>query len=66
MEFELWNNWVLMALLTPMLWAVCCVIDVCLVGEEVYKHPSDGAIISGLFCIIPILFIMATHQGRFK
>jgi uncharacterized membrane protein len=31
-----------------------CVIDVCFVGEGVYRDPLDGPLIAGLFCILPL------------
>ena len=52
-----------MALLTPALWSIACVIDVCFVGENTYKSPFDGAIVSGLFCIVPILIILSQLSG---
>lgn len=61
--FQPWNNWMAMALLTPALWAIACVIDVCFVGENTYKSPFDGAIVSGFFCIIPILIILFQLSG---
>jgi len=60
MELDVWNNWMLMALLTPALWVVSCIIDVCFVGERIFRFPSDGPIISGLFCVLPF-FVLATE-----
>jgi len=50
--------------LTPALWALCCMIDICLVGGGAYHEPSDGTSISGLFSA-PVLLIalpLAPHE----
>ncbi|HNP61645.1 MAG TPA: hypothetical protein PKM72_12450 [Nitrospirales bacterium] len=65
MELDVWNNWMSMALLTPALWAVSCIIDVCFVGERIFRFPSDGPIISGLFCVLPF-FVLATEVGGWE
>ncbi|WP_454063296.1 hypothetical protein [Candidatus Nitrospira salsa] len=59
MNFILWNNWLLMAWLTPAFWAVSCLIDVRCIGERVFRYPSDGPIISGLFCVLPLALLFA-------
>lgn len=65
MEFDLWNNWMAMAMMTPALWAVSCIIDVCFVGERIFRYPSDGPIISGLFCVLPV-FVLLTEIGGWE
>ncbi|MFK7996499.1 MAG: hypothetical protein AB8B87_20340 [Granulosicoccus sp.] len=50
---EILNNWLLMAVITPTFWAMACVLDSCLIGSNVYRKASDGAIVSCLFCIAP-------------
>ncbi|WP_447969061.1 hypothetical protein [Nitrospira sp. M1] len=57
MNFILWNNWLLMAWLTPAFWAASCLIDVCCISERVFRYPSDGPIISGLFCVLPLALL---------
>jgi len=54
---DLSQNWLLMAVLTPTFWAICCVLDCCLIGNKIYRKPSDGAIVSSLFCLAPLLFL---------
>ena len=63
MDVGLWNNWLLMALLTPALWAVSCVIDTCFVGERIFRDPSDGPVISGLFCVLPLFTAFSKIDG---
>ena len=55
---ELSQNWLLMALLTPTLWAVNCLVDSCLVGGRVYRKAADGAIVSCLFGALPVLAVL--------
>lgn len=52
---ELWNSWVAMSLLSAAAWGLSCVIDVCFVGEGIYRKPVDGVLIAGLFCALPFL-----------
>lgn len=57
MTLQLTENWFAIALITTAAWALSCVIDACFVGEGIFEQPSDGPVISGLFCLIPaILF----------
>ncbi len=58
------GNWVLMAFITPVAWALCCLIDSCLVGKEVYKTPLDGTVVSGLFCLVPILIVLVSPTAE--
>ena len=57
---ELWDNWLFMALLVPTTWALSCILDICFVSNRIYRSPSDGPIIAGFFCVLP-LFAIATH-----
>lgn len=50
----LWNSWIYMSLLSAAAWGLSSVIDVCFVGEGIYRKPSDGALIAGLSCIVPL------------
>lgn len=52
---EIWNNWVLMGLLAAAAWALSCVVDVCFIGEGIYREPVDGPLTAGVFCVIPLL-----------
>lgn len=52
---EIWNNWVLMGLLAAAAWALSCVVDVCFIGEGIYREPVDGPLTAGVFCIVPLL-----------
>jgi len=49
----MFDNWVMMALSAAAAWALSSVVDVCFVGNGIYKKAWEGAAISGLFCIIP-------------
>ena len=52
------DHWLLFALAASSLWAIGCVADVCLIGKRIYRQPSDGAVISGVFCIIPVILLL--------
>ncbi len=52
----LWNNWLIIAFLAPMLWALVNLIDVYFV-KDIYQDEYDGAIISGFFQIAPWLLV---------
>ena len=62
-EMDLWNNWIVMALITPALWAVSSIIDICFVGERIFRFPSDGPIISGLFSLLPVCVLGSQISG---
>jgi len=51
------SHWLLVSFLAPMFWALVNVIDVYFVGG-VYRDELDGTIITGLFQIVPIIFIL--------
>lgn len=44
-----------MALAAAAAWALSSVLDVCFVGDGVYREPADGPVIAGLFCLVPLL-----------
>lgn len=48
----LWDNWFLLALCAPALWAIVNLIDVYFV-EDIYDGPLDGLMLSGFFQIVP-------------
>ena len=52
---EIWNNWVLMGLFAAAAWALSCVVDVCFIGEGIYREPVDGPLTAGVFCVVPLL-----------
>src|SRR5260221_4158500 len=47
-------SWFYLALLAPFLWAIVVLIDDNLI-HHVYKSPYYGAIISGLFGVVPLI-----------
>ena len=59
---ELTRHWLLMALLTPTLLAIDCLVASCLIGRRVYRTPSDGAIVSCLFCLLPAMAIVLAYD----
>ena len=63
-DMELSQNWLLMALLTPTLLAIDCLVASCLIGRKIYRAPSDGAIVSCLFCLLPAMAILGWHRGE--
>lgn len=52
---ELWSSWIAIGLISAAAWGLSCVIDVCFVGEGIYRKPEDGPIVAGLFCVVPFL-----------
>ena len=52
---ELWGNWIAMGLISAAAWGLSCVIDVCFVGEGIYRKAEDGPVVAGLFCLVPFL-----------
>lgn len=50
------HYWLLITFIAPTLWAVTNIIDVYFV-ESVYRDEYDGTIISGLFQILPWIFV---------
>ena len=49
----IFDNWMIMALGAAAAWAISSVVDVCFVSNGIYKRAVDGAVISGLFCLLP-------------
>ena len=54
------DHWFFMAMMTPLIWAVCCLLDIGFVCNRIYKIAMDGPVISGLFSILPVLMVVAT------
>ena len=50
----MWDSWIAMSLIAAGGWALSSVIDVCFVGDGIYSEPSDGPVIAGLFCALPV------------
>lgn len=59
----LMENWILLAILTPTLWAMGCILDSCLVGCKVYQHASDGAVVSCFFCVLPAALVIVVDAS---
>ncbi len=57
------EHWLIMALLTPALWAVGALVDSCLIGARIYRKAIDGAIVSCLFCMLPVVAIIVTQPS---
>ncbi len=57
------ENWLIMALLVPAFWAMACLIDACLVGNQTYRKPLDGAIVSCLLCAVPTVLVLYGIPG---
>lgn len=51
---EVWDNWIAIGLISAAAWGLSCVIDVCFVGEGIYREPVEGPLVAGLFCIVPL------------
>jgi len=52
---ELLDNWIILGLFAAGAWAMSSLLDVCFVGEKIYRDPLDGPAIVGLFCLFPAL-----------
>ena len=51
----LWNNWLLIALIPPLLYAVVALFDAWFVDREIYPSARDATIISTLFGSLPLI-----------
>ncbi len=51
----LWESWFAIGLLSVAAWGLSCVIDVCFVGEGIYRKPVDGVVVAGAFFAVPLL-----------
>jgi len=60
---DILQNWIVMAILTPTLWAIGCLIDSTLVGNKTYETPVDGTLVSCLFCLAPALLIVGIDHS---
>lgn len=60
MSFALVDNWIGMALIATGAWAFSCVVDVCFVGNGVYRKASDAPFVVGLFCLVPAMLSAVT------
>ncbi len=47
------DNWIIMALVATGAWALSCIVDVCFVGNGIYRKASDGPLVAGIFCLVP-------------
>ncbi len=55
------NNWLLLALIAPFLWALVVLIDDNLL-RKVYRSAGFGAMVAGLFGIFPFLYLGITND----
>jgi len=54
----IWNNWLLVALIPPILYAVVALVDACLVDRGIYVGPREATIMSALFGALPLLLLI--------
>lgn len=54
-----WNNWLLIALIPPLLYAVVALFDAWFVDRQIYPSARDATIISALFGALPLLLPLA-------
>ena len=52
------NHWLVFASIAPASWAVGCLLDILFIERRLYKSPRDGAIISGLFALVPAMLFL--------
>ncbi len=55
------NNWLLLALIAPFLWALVVLIDDNLL-RKVYRSAGFGAMVAGLFGLFPFLYLSITND----
>ncbi|MFK7831339.1 MAG: hypothetical protein AB8B57_16315 [Congregibacter sp.] len=55
MPLTLLDDWIFVGLLAAAAWALSCVIDVCFVGDGIYREAYEGPAIAGLFCFFPAI-----------
>lgn len=48
------DTWIIVGLISAAAWGLSCVIDVCFVGEGIYRKPVDGPLVAGIFYIVPL------------
>jgi len=51
-----WNNWLIVAFIAPMLWALVNLIDIYFING-IYENEFDGTIISGIFQLAPWVLV---------
>ena len=56
---QIWGNWIIVSFLTPAVWALVNLIDAYFV-KGIYENEYDGATISCLFQIVPLVSILWT------
>ncbi len=59
---DIWSNWFLWAMLTPAIWGLVAILDVCLIGSGVYSRAIDGTVISASFSALPLLATLPMIQ----
>lgn len=55
---EIVENWLVLALASPVIWAAICLIDSLFIGKGIFRSAFDGPVIAGVFCAIPLFFII--------
>ena len=60
----IWNNWLLIALVPPFLYALVALLDAYCIENELYRTAREGTIISALFGALPLLLPL-TGQVQF-
>ncbi len=51
----LWNNWLLIAMIPPFLYATIALLDAWFVDSRVFSYPQQAVIVSSLFGSLPVL-----------
>lgn len=54
------ENWLILALASPVFWAAICLIDCCFVGKGLYRSALDGPVLAGIFSAIPLVLLTLT------
>ncbi|MBO1348483.1 MAG: hypothetical protein EBE86_014320 [Hormoscilla sp. GUM202] len=51
----MWDNWIVLGLLSPMIWAIAHLIDTYFVGGDVLTDEYDGTIVTSIFHVSPLI-----------
>ena len=54
MQF-IWNNWLLIAVIPPMLYAIVSLFDAYFVDQKIFENAREATIVSALFGAVPLL-----------
>lgn len=57
------DYWWILAVLAPSLMAIASLMDSCLVGNNIYKSPLDGTMMTCLLSLLPVIWILLVQPS---